>query len=65
MSEASQRIELLIKKEGLEALQNSTVMIVGVGGVGSYCQKSCGTSDFGGQRCGGTKQFESSNAGNC
>lgn len=36
MQEALQRIELLIKKEGLEKLQNAVVMVVGVGGVGSY-----------------------------
>ena len=47
MSEASQRIELLIKKEGLEALQNSTVMIVGVGGVGSYAAEALARSRVG------------------
>ena len=30
------RTELLIKKEGIEALQNSTVAIFGVGGVGGF-----------------------------
>ncbi len=47
MSEASQRIELLIKKEGLEALENSTVMIVGVGGVGSYAAEALARSRVG------------------
>ena len=31
-----ERTELLIKKEGLERLQNANILIVGVGGVGSY-----------------------------
>ncbi|MBQ9730735.1 MAG: tRNA threonylcarbamoyladenosine dehydratase [Bacilli bacterium] len=31
-----QRTELLIKKEGLEKLQNSRVLVFGLGGVGSY-----------------------------
>ena len=30
------RTELLIKKEGIETLQNSTVAIFGVGGVGGF-----------------------------
>ena len=30
------RTELLIKKEGIESLQNSTVAIFGVGGVGGF-----------------------------
>lgn len=47
MSEASERIELLIKKEGLEALKNSTVMIVGVGGVGSYAAEALARSCVG------------------
>lgn len=47
MSEASERIELLIKKEGLEALRNSTVMIVGVGGVGSYAAEALARSFVG------------------
>ena len=29
------RTELLIEKEGLERLRNATVMVLGVGGVGS------------------------------
>ena len=47
MSEATQRIELLIKKEGLDALENSTVMIVGVGGVGSYAAEALARSHVG------------------
>lgn len=47
MSEVSERIELLLKKEGVEALQNSTVMIVGVGGVGSYAAEALARSQVG------------------
>ena len=47
MSEASERIELLLKKEGLEALKNSTVMVVGVGGVGSYAAEALARSQVG------------------
>lgn len=47
MNEASLRIELLIQKEGLTALQNSTVMIVGVGGVGSYAAEALARSRVG------------------
>ncbi len=47
MNEASQRIELLIQKEGLNALKNSTVMIVGVGGVGSYAAEALARSQVG------------------
>ncbi|MEO0060164.1 MAG: hypothetical protein RLZZ312_1811 [Bacteroidota bacterium] len=36
MATWTQRAELLFKKEGLENLQNSNVLIVGVGGVGSF-----------------------------
>ena len=36
MVEWTQRAELLFKKEGLEKLRNSNVLIVGVGGVGSF-----------------------------
>ncbi len=31
-----ERTELLIKKEGIKKLQNSTVLVVGLGGVGSF-----------------------------
>ncbi len=36
MAEWTERAELLIKKEGLDKLKNSNVLIVGVGGVGSF-----------------------------
>jgi tRNA threonylcarbamoyladenosine dehydratase len=36
MAEWTERAELLFKKEGLEKLQNAHVLIVGLGGVGSF-----------------------------
>lgn len=36
MAQWTERAELLFKKEGLERLKNSNVLIVGVGGVGSF-----------------------------
>lgn len=36
MAEWTERAELLFKKEGLEKLQNAKVMVVGLGGVGSF-----------------------------
>lgn len=36
MAEWTERAELLFKKEGLEKLKNSHVLIVGLGGVGSF-----------------------------
>lgn len=36
MAEWTERAELLFKKEGLEKLKNSNVMVVGMGGVGSF-----------------------------
>lgn len=36
MAEWTERAELLFKKEGLEKLQNSNVLVVGMGGVGSF-----------------------------
>ena len=36
MAEWTERAELLFKKEGLEKLQNATVLVVGLGGVGSF-----------------------------
>jgi tRNA A37 threonylcarbamoyladenosine dehydratase len=36
MAEWTERAELLFKKEGLEKLKNSHVMVVGLGGVGSF-----------------------------
>ena len=35
-SEWLQRTELLVKKEGIERLQSSNILIVGLGGVGSF-----------------------------
>ena len=35
-SEWLQRTELLIKEEGIESLQNANILIVGLGGVGSF-----------------------------
>lgn len=36
MSEWTERAELLFKKEGLEQLQKANILVVGVGGVGSF-----------------------------
>ena len=36
MAEWTERAELLFKKEGLNKLQNAKVMVVGLGGVGSF-----------------------------
>ena len=36
MTDWSQRSELLVKKEGLEKLKNASVLVVGLGGVGSF-----------------------------
>ncbi|MGK4568627.1 tRNA threonylcarbamoyladenosine dehydratase [Flavobacterium sp. 3HN19-14] len=36
MAEWTERAELLFKKEGLERLNNSNVLVVGLGGVGSF-----------------------------
>lgn len=36
MAEWTERAELLFRKEGLEKLQNSHVLVVGLGGVGSF-----------------------------
>ena len=36
MAEWTERAELLFKKEGLEKLQNANVLVVGLGGVGSF-----------------------------
>lgn len=40
MNEAMQRIELLIQEEGISKLQSATVLVVGIGGVGSYSAES-------------------------
>jgi tRNA A37 threonylcarbamoyladenosine dehydratase len=36
MAEWTERAELLFKKEGLEKFQNANVLVVGLGGVGSF-----------------------------
>jgi tRNA A37 threonylcarbamoyladenosine dehydratase len=36
MAEWTERAELLLKREGLDKLRNATVLIVGLGGVGSF-----------------------------
>ncbi|KGR83449.1 ThiF family adenylyltransferase [Lysinibacillus odysseyi] len=41
------RNELAIGKEGLEKLQNTTVAILGVGGVGSFAAEACARSGVG------------------
>ncbi|MFV0480198.1 MAG: ThiF family adenylyltransferase [Anaerorhabdus sp.] len=47
MSKALERVELLLKKEGLKKLQDSCVMIIGVGGVGSYAAEALARSGIG------------------
>lgn len=47
MDKRLEKVELLIKKEGIEILKNSTVLIIGVGGVGSYCAESLARSGIG------------------
>lgn len=41
------RTELLIEKEGLKRLRNATVMVLGVGGVGSHCIEALARSGVG------------------
>lgn len=41
------RTELLIEAEGLERLKNATVMVLGVGGVGSHCIEALARSGVG------------------
>jgi len=41
------RTELLIGEEGLKRLQNATVMVLGVGGVGSHCIEALARSGVG------------------
>ena len=41
------RTELLIEKEGLEKLRNASVMVLGVGGVGSHCIEALARSGVG------------------
>lgn len=42
-----QRMELLIGKDGLNILKQATVMIIGIGGVGSYAAESLARSGIG------------------
>ena len=37
---ATQRLELLFGKEGLERIARARILVVGVGGVGSWCAES-------------------------
>ena len=41
------RTELLIGKDGIERLKNATVMVLGVGGVGSHCIEALARSGVG------------------
>ena len=47
MTHEFSRTELLIEKEGLERLRNATVMVLGVGGVGSHCIEALARSGVG------------------
>lgn len=47
MVNAFSRTELLIGKRGLENLQEATVMVLGVGGVGSHCIEALARSGVG------------------
>ena len=41
------RTELLVEKEGLQRLKDATVMVLGVGGVGSHCIEALARSGVG------------------
>ncbi len=47
MINAFSRTELLIGKRGLERLQEATIMVLGVGGVGSHCIEALARSGVG------------------
>ena len=47
MAHEFSRTELLIGEEGLEKLRQSTVMVLGVGGVGSHCIEALARSGVG------------------
>ncbi len=47
MTHTFSRTELLIGEDGLKALQNATVMVLGVGGVGSHCIEALARSGVG------------------
>ncbi|GAA6767831.1 hypothetical protein AAFH68_37820 [Flavobacterium sp. CGRL1] len=44
MAEWTERAELLFTKEGLENLRNANVLVVGLGGVGSFAAEFFGKS---------------------
>lgn len=47
MDSTLQRVELLIGKDGIDKLNQATVLIIGVGGVGSYCAEGLARSGVG------------------
>ena len=47
MSEEYTRTELLIGREGMERLRNASVLVFGVGGVGSHCIEALARSGIG------------------
>lgn len=47
MDKRLERVQLLLKDEGLNKLKNSTVLIIGVGGVGSYAAEALARSGVG------------------
>ncbi len=47
MSNALERVELLVGKESIDKLRKATVIIIGVGGVGSYAAEALARSGVG------------------